>query len=137
MKIIDMTCPHCGANLKIDGEKTVAYCEHCGAKLVIDDEVQHVRYDNAEQAGYEFEKGRQRAKAEAGTPYNQQIRYVHQVQQPVKKNNTLLWVLGWLLFFPAPVMVLIWREKNKWNIKVKLVVTVLFWIIFFAIGLSQ
>lgn len=137
MKIIDMTCPHCGANLKIDGEKTVAYCEHCGAKLVIDDEVQHVRYDNAEQAGYEFEKGRQRAKAEAGTTYNQQIRYVHQVQQPVKKNNTLLWVLGWLLFFPAPVMVLIWREKNKWNIKVKLAVTVLFWIIFFAIGLSQ
>ena len=50
MKIIDMTCPHCGAYLKIDSEKTQAYCEHCGAKLAIDDEVQHIQYDNAEEA---------------------------------------------------------------------------------------
>ncbi len=137
MKIIDMTCPHCGANLKIDGEKTVAYCEHCGAKLAIDDEVQHVKYDNAEQAGYEFEKGRQRAQAEARKTNNQQARYVQPAQQPVKKRNTLLWVLGWIFFFPAPVMVLIWRKKNKWNVWVKLAVTALFWIVIFAIGSSN
>lgn len=96
-----------------------------------------MRYDNAEQAGYEFEKGRQRAQAEARTPNNKQIRYVQPEQQPVKKRNTLLWVVGWIFFFPAPVMVLIWRKKNKWNIWVKLAVTALFWIVFFAIGASN
>lgn len=138
MKIIDMTCPHCGANLKIDSEKTVAYCEHCGAKLVIDDEVHHVKYDNAEQAGYEFEKGRQRAQAEAAQNGTNRVTYRVPVQQePIKKRRTWLWVLGWIFFFPAPIMVLIWRKKNTWDIKVKVAVTIAFWIIFFAIGASN
>nr|WP_297704022.1 zinc ribbon domain-containing protein [uncultured Butyrivibrio sp.] len=131
MKIIDMTCPHCGANLKIDSEKTVAYCEHCGAKLAIDDETRHIQYDNAEQAGYEFEKGRQRAQAEARLAQPKQFTYNAQNKPPQKeKKNTWLWVLGWIFFFPAPVMVLIWRKKNTWDIKVKIAVTVAFWLFF-------
>ncbi len=31
-------------------------------------------------------------------------------------------------------MVLIWRKKNKWDIKIKIVVTIIFWILFFALG---
>ena len=31
-------------------------------------------------------------------------------------------------------MVLIWRKKNTWDIKVKIAVTVVFWIVFFIIG---
>ncbi len=53
-----------------------------------------------------------------------------------KKSNMIWWVLGWIFFFPAPVMVLIWRKKNTWNTKVKIGVTVVFWILFFAIGAS-
>ena len=30
-----------------------------------------------------------------------------------QKRKTWLWVLGWIFFFPAPVMVLIWRKKNN------------------------
>ena len=52
-------------------------------------------------------------------------------------SNVWLWILGWLFFFPAPVMVLIWRKKNTWDIKVKIGVTVAFWVLFFAIGLSD
>ncbi|MEE3495352.1 MAG: hypothetical protein VZR06_09330, partial [Butyrivibrio sp.] len=51
-----------------------------------------------------------------------------------KKNNTIWWVLGWLFFFPAPVMVLIWRKKNTWDVKVKAAVTATFWIIIFIMG---
>jgi hypothetical protein len=47
------------------------------------------------------------------------------------------WVLGWIFFFPAPVMVLIWRKKNTWDKKVKIAVTVAFWVVFFAIGSSN
>ncbi len=140
MKIIDMTCPHCGAYLKIDSEKTQAYCEHCGAKLAIDDEVQHIQYDNAEEAGYKFEKGRQRAQEEARKSATQQ--YSYNTYNPTPQNNkpkrkTWLWVLGWIFFFPAPIMVLIWRKKNTWDIKVKIAVTVAFWVVFFAIGAAN
>ncbi len=51
-----------------------------------------------------------------------------------QKSNMKWWVLGWIFFFPAPAMVLIWRKKNTWDIKVKIGVTVAFWILFFAIG---
>lgn len=52
----------------------------------------------------------------------------------VGNNNTLLWwILGWVFFFPAPVMVLIWRKKNPWDTKVKIIVTVAFWFFIYII----
>lgn len=52
-----------------------------------------------------------------------------------KQNNYIwLWVLGWLFFFPAPVMVLIWRKKCTWDIKIKIGVTVAFWIMVLVLG---
>ncbi|MCR4903218.1 MAG: hypothetical protein K6A23_10180 [Butyrivibrio sp.] len=55
-------------------------------------------------------------------------------QQPKKKGNLVLWILGWIFFFPIPVMVLIWRKKNTWKLPIKIAVTVIFWILLFAIG---
>ncbi len=49
-------------------------------------------------------------------------------------NTTLWWILGWICFFPIPVMILIWRKKNTWDIKVKLLVTIVFWLFIFIIG---
>lgn len=119
MKLIDATCPHCGAVLKIDPSRKNAVCEHCGAVLLIDDEVQHIEYDNAEEAGYKFEKGRQRAQAEARrkAAYEQQTYYDQsQSYEPPKKRHTLLWVLGWLVIFPLPLTILLVRNKrmNGW-----------------------
>ena len=65
MKLVSMICPHCNAKLKVAADSERVICEHCGAEFLIDDEVKHIQYDNAEAAGYAFEKGRQRAKAEA------------------------------------------------------------------------
>ena len=56
-------------------------------------------------------------------------------QNPQKqKSNMVWWVLGWIFFFPAPVMVLIWRKKCKWDIKVKIGVTIAFWLLIFILG---
>ena len=96
MRIVDMTCPRCGAALKVNIERGFCYCEYCGAKLLIDDEGVHVQYDNAEQAGYEFDKGRQRAQEEYNASLQQEPQVVYQ-EQP-KKRNTVLWVLGWLVY---------------------------------------
>lgn len=44
-----------------------------------------------------------------------------------QKNNLVWWIFGWICFFPAPVMVLIWRKKNTWIIQKKVIVTAVFW----------
>ncbi len=136
MRLIDTTCPKCNAHMKVDAENKQVKCEFCGAAFMIDDQVQHVRYDNAEEAGYQFEKGRQKAQAEAYQEQFQQPVYTIPVpQQPVKeKKHTVLWVLGWLCCFPVPVMILIWRKKNTWSTKVKIIVTVIFWVALLLIG---
>ena len=96
MRIVDTTCTKCGANLHIDADRKTAFCEYCGAQLLIDDEVQHLQIDNAESAGYAFEKGRQRAQNEAQV----QRHYSAQPQPAPKKNKKVVWwVLGWIFIF--------------------------------------
>ena len=80
MKIINQTCPKCGANLKTTETGGSAFCEYCGAEVILDDEKVHVQYDNAEEAGYSFEKGRQRAIAETAA-------VAHQPQKAVSSSG--------------------------------------------------
>ena len=137
MKLIDMQCPHCGAHLKVDIESKQAACEHCGANILIDDEVQHVQYDNAEEAGYKFEKGRQRAQAEERRRNQQEYEsYSGRInsQQP-KKRRTWLWVLGWFFIFPVPLTILMLRKKDM-KPAIKYGIIAAGWIIYLAIGLS-
>lgn len=68
MKLVEMKCKNCGAQLKVNLEQKQSYCQFCGAEFHIDDEVQHIKYDDMEQAGYEFEKGRIKAQKEANQP---------------------------------------------------------------------
>ena len=68
MKLVEMKCKNCGAQLKVNIEQKSTYCQFCGAEFQIDDEVQHIKYDDMEQAGYEFEKGRIKAQQEVNQP---------------------------------------------------------------------
>ena len=61
MKLISITCPHCGARLQTTPNAKMLTCDYCNNDVMIDDEVQRVCLADAEQAGYEFEMGRQRA----------------------------------------------------------------------------
>ena len=61
MKLISVTCPHCGGKLDISPNSKMVTCEYCHCDFLIDNEIKRMRLDNAEQAGYYFEKGRQRA----------------------------------------------------------------------------
>ena len=122
MKLFDLNCPKCGAQLKIDDKITKGFCEHCGTVVLIDDEVQHIQYDNAEEAGYNFEKGRQRARAEVQGVSGQTSFGMEKMQPPKKKRRTWLWVLGWIFIFPVPLTVLIGRSKLKKPMKVILIV---------------
>ena len=132
MKLIDTTCPKCGANLRVNADRQSAFCEYCGAELLIDDEVQHLQIDNAESAGYAFEKGRQRAQNEAQV----QRCYSAQSQPAHKKNKKIVWwVLGWIFIFPIPLTILISRNNNlKTGAKIGIIAAA--WIVYLLMGLA-
>ena len=73
MKFVDVSCPSCGARLEITDVQEFVTCEHCGKQFFVDDEIQrseqridhHYYAEDAENAGYQFEKGRMRARQEA------------------------------------------------------------------------
>ena len=132
MKLIDTTCPKCGAALTIDHDSAHARCEYCGAVLLIDDEVQHLQYDNAEEAGYLFEKGRQRAQAEMGTSdYHLDL----SSPAPQRRKNTVWWVLGWLFIFPIPLTILMLRNR-KLDKRLRYGIIAAAWIVYLLIGFS-
>ena len=125
MKLITLKCPNCGAQLNVDANKESVYCEHCGTRILIDDEINRLQIDNAEEAGYQFEKGRQRAQSE-----------IHQNTQPSKKKRkTWLWVLGWIFIFPLPLTILLLRKKEM-KAPLKYGIIAVAWILYLIIGLS-
>ena len=132
MKIVSMVCPNCGASLQVDADQKNLTCSYCGNGLYVDDEVKHVQYDNAEETGYQFEKGRQRAQAEA-TMVQQQTFNMNFVKPP-KQRKTWLWVLGWIFIFPVPLTILMLRNQ-KLSKPVKIGIIVAAWIVYLIIGL--
>lgn len=159
MKLITTKCPHCGGAMQIDEQFKKVVCPFCDTVFVVDDEKQHVQIDGAEQAGYEFEKGRIKAQQEEAMkhavrytppenfhPYNTSTTYIvgteykpqEYKEQPVryyepapKKSNLFLWILGWLFFFPIPLSVLIGRSKMPLILKI-LLLTVLWGLVILA-----
>ena len=129
MKLVDMVCPHCGAKLQVDPTNNNVECKFCGASFLIDDEIQHVQYDNAEEAGYQFEKGRQRAQTESLNKASRQ-----EIPSP-KKRRTWLWVLGWIFIFPLPLTILLFKKK-KISIVPKIIIVVVAWLIYLIIALA-
>lgn len=96
---------------------------------MIDDEAQHLQIDNAESAGYAFEKGRQRAQNEAQPT----SAYIYQ-SAPKKKSKMVWWVLGWIFIFPIPLTIIIARNK-KLKTCVKVAIIIAAWFVYLLIGI--
>ena len=94
--------------------------------------MQHLQIDNAESAGYAFEKGRQRAQNEA-----QAQRYYSAQPQPAPKKNKKIvwWVFGWIFIFPIPLTILVVRNK-KLNIGAKIGIIAGAWVVYLLMGLA-
>lgn len=132
MKLIDLKCPRCGATLKNIRDRNNIVCQYCGNSFVLDDETKVVRYDSesAEEAGYQFEKGRLRAQNES----NSATTINGYVKQQKRKKNTWLWVLGWICIFPVPLTVILVKNKNI-NSKLKIGIVTLVWVVYLLIAL--
>ena len=133
MKLTSMICPRCGAPIRIPDNAKRVICEYCDSPITVEQTVESVDYGNAEEAGYNFEKGRMRAQAERPA-VTQQVQYDH-VPVQKKKRHTFWWVMGWIFIFPIPATILIVRSKKMpWWAKALFILLV--WGIYLAIGMS-
>ncbi|MBR3533803.1 MAG: hypothetical protein IKN80_07990 [Clostridiales bacterium] len=121
MKLLNMNCPNCGSKLSVNKDSGECRCESCGGVFMLDDEstTQHIKYDNAEEAGYQFEKGRQKAQKENARNYAT-INTVRPTVQQKKKSNIpiWLWIILWLCFWPFLAIYFIYKSNlpQKWKI---------------------
>ena len=76
MKLIDLNCPSCGANMKANAELKKAICNFCGHEIIIDDEKISIEITNGKQFGYDQEIGRQQARNERYQGYLRHLEFV-------------------------------------------------------------
>lgn len=137
MKLLEMKCKNCGALLKVEEDAKYIECQYCNTKYKLDDEVQHIRYDDMEKSGYEFEKGRIRAQQEqkrAQSNYNN-LNNVNNTSK--KKNNKTFWlILAWIFLLPFTATYFI-AKNNKLDKKKKIVIIAIMWVIFLVIAYAN
>lgn len=137
MKLLEMKCKNCGALLKVEEDAKYIECQYCNTKYKLDDEVQHIKYDNMEKSGYEFEKGRIRAQQEqkrAQSNYNN-LNNVNNTSK--KKNNKTFWlILAWIFLLPFTATYFI-AKNNKLDKKKKIVIIAIMWVIFLVIAYAN
>ena len=109
MKLINLTCPHCQANLQanLDSGQRRAKCPYCDSEFIIDDEASHVRFDDMRSAGYDFERGRQQAQAE--------YTFTASPAPAKKKSNWWKWLLGFCFFPFVPAIAAMWGCYKLWT----------------------
>lgn len=142
MKLGSMNCPNCNASVKFSLDGNSATCEYCGATIIVDDERTHVVYDNAEKAGYDFEKGRQRAIAEdggvdgsAGGRQQASSAAADMVDVSGRRRKTWLWVLGWIFVFPVPLTILVMRN-DKIDKGARAAIIIAAWLLYGCIAIA-
>ena len=141
-----MKCPNCGAEI---GSNSV--CEYCGSQVTADTRGGQVRTDKAgcPKCGSTNISFNRETRAEIRNKNSSTILratvgvcndcgHTWEVgdndNTKQQNSNTVWWVLGWIFMFPVPLMILIWRKKNTWDIKVKIAVTAAFWLVFILIA---
>ena len=148
-----MKCPNCGA--EIENSK---FCEYCGTQVTYEmqREYEQLNKQGCPKCGSSNIQFKRENHGEVYKKIHKKDtkKIIHitvgfckdcgytwypnnENETSEKKNNMIWWILGWIFFFPAPIMVLIWRKKNTWDIKIKTVITVVFWLFFLVAGSSN
>lgn len=86
MKLLELKCKNCDAALTVKPNTTDIRCTHCKASYKLDDEVQHIKFDDMEKAGYDYERGKQ--KARQVHEHRKQIEADKQRIEKIRKSQT-------------------------------------------------
>lgn len=137
MKLVEMKCKNCGALLKVEEDAQFINCQYCNTKYKLDDEVQHIKYDDMEKSGYEFEKGRIRAQQEQKQTQKNYNELNNVNNKSKKKNNNAIWlILAWIFLLPFTATYFI-AKNNKLDKKKKIAMIAIMWIIFLVIAYAN
>lgn len=107
MRLVEMTCNHCNAQLEIDLDKMQAFCPYCGKKLMVD-------VDKLSDILLQKEKTRQEKQEQDFKLEDKRISYQHeQTKQTINYKMVLVLFIGLLA-----INVLLWgmiasRQKAK------------------------
>lgn len=118
MAQVSLKCSQCNGDMTFDSNRKVFICKYCGNVESVDesDNVQIQRIKS--QAYKDVEMARQQTELQKEQMYYDEER---------KKKNLVWWVLGWICFFPVPLTILIWRNKEM-DKKTKGILTAAVWI---------
>ena len=101
IRFIPTKCPVCSGKLSVDLENRKAVCEYCQNEFIMEDDGEvRVKIINAEEAGEEFEKGRNKAKKKMETGNTDTRIPAPPVSVKKKSDNS-----GCVKFFFAAVMI--------------------------------
>ncbi len=81
MKLVDFTCPGCGAKLQINESLSQATCNYCGHVIYLQNDILH---QDACKIGYEFERGRMEAQSTINTVLLSSIQKIRPVIMNLK-----------------------------------------------------
>ena len=145
MKISKMTCPYCGANLKIKPGISRVECEYCGSQVLVEDNdseknASHDSIHSSNDFSYKFEEGQNDAQRKSENQrfdqntHNQTtttgFTFPKEKKRPVKKKgNIFLWILGWIFVFPVPITILLLRN-HKISRSLKIILIVISWLLY-------
>ena len=92
MRLVNMTCPNCGAQLQIDADRAQVFCEHCGTKLYTGEQMSDgdVEKHEAEAAALLSEAQGYAEKKD----YRNELRTLAKAMEIAPENNTVLLRLG-------------------------------------------
>lgn len=85
MKLIDLTCSKCGAQLKVNQDLKKCMCQYCGNEMLIDNKTVHHSLDNGFDFGYQAELGR--IKAQQDMERQQEIMRQQEIQNTTYQQN--------------------------------------------------
>lgn len=123
MELKDISCPSCGAVLLVGSEcKGIVTCEYCGKKFVLDDGTKKVEHyvPEAEEIGYNFEKGKIRAQKEE--LHKEQVEAENKEKAENKK--ILIKIALWLFLFPLMLLFTI-LKSNRFDTETKIFATII------------
>ena len=149
MRLVTITCPHCGANATIDADNPFPKCDYCGSTIVVKDLIGNSNEGSTSaediQGSYSSTNDENLRRPHVNpivtgysdqTPdhYENKYRYTEPAPVPVKKKRrTWLWVLGWIFIFPVPLTILLLRKKDM-NPILKYAIIVIAWLFYLGIG---
>ncbi len=139
MKLVELKCKNCGAVLKVEPDAIDIHCSHCKTNYKLDDEARHIKYDDMEKAGYDYEKGRIRAKKEHEEEIRQKAIEARQAAAKAERDaKNRKWkiiglVLLWIYFLPFMATYYIWK-KTSLNKKAKIGIIVAIWVFFIVVA---